>query len=50
MNPEKRIAELRGILQDHNYRYYVMDDPTIPMVNMIPYSVNYNPLKKKIQI
>ena len=29
MNPEKRIAELRGILQDHNYRYYVMDDPTI---------------------
>jgi DNA ligase (NAD+) len=29
MNPEKRIPELRGILQDHNYRYYVMDDPTI---------------------
>ena len=29
MNPEKRIAELREILQDHNYRYYVMDDPTI---------------------
>lgn len=29
MNPEKRIAELRGILEDHNYRYYVMDDPTI---------------------
>ena len=29
MNPEKRIAALRGILQDHNYRYYVMDDPTI---------------------
>jgi DNA ligase (NAD+) len=29
MKPEKRIAELRGILQDHNYRYYVMDDPTI---------------------
>ena len=29
MNPKKRIAELRGILQDHNYRYYVMDDPTI---------------------
>ena len=29
MNPEKRIAELRGILQNHNYRYYVMDDPTI---------------------
>ncbi len=29
MNSEKRIAELRKILQDHNYRYYVMDDPTI---------------------
>ena len=29
MNPEKRIAALREILQDHNYRYYVMDDPTI---------------------
>ncbi len=29
MNPEKRIAELREIIQDHNYRYYVMDDPTI---------------------
>ena len=29
MNPEKRIAKLREILQDHNYRYYVMDDPTI---------------------
>ena len=29
MNSEKRIAELREILQDHNYRYYVMDDPTI---------------------
>ncbi|MEC9049823.1 MAG: NAD-dependent DNA ligase LigA, partial [Candidatus Neomarinimicrobiota bacterium] len=29
MNPKKRIAELRGILQDHNYRYYVMDDPII---------------------
>ena len=29
MNPEKRIAQLREIIQDHNYRYYVMDDPTI---------------------
>ena len=29
MNQKKRIAELRGILQDHNYRYFVMDDPTI---------------------
>ena len=29
MNPEKRIDELRGIIQDHNYRYYILDDPTI---------------------
>mgnify|MGYP000285895810 FL=1 len=29
MSPEKQIAKLRDILQDHNYRYYVLDDPTI---------------------
>ena len=29
MNQKNRIAELRRILQDHNYRYYVMDDPSI---------------------
>ncbi|HIA93967.1 MAG TPA: NAD-dependent DNA ligase LigA [Candidatus Marinimicrobia bacterium] len=29
MNPEKRIDELRGIIQDHNYRYYILDDPMI---------------------
>ena len=29
MNPKKRIDELRGIIQDHNYRYYILDDPTI---------------------
>ena len=29
MIPEKRIAELRDILQDHNYRYYVLDNPVI---------------------
>ena len=29
MSPEKQIAKLREILQDHNYRYYVLDDPTI---------------------
>ena len=25
-----RAAELRGILEEHNYRYYVLDQPTIP--------------------
>ncbi|NWO08073.1 MAG: NAD-dependent DNA ligase LigA [Alteromonadaceae bacterium] len=26
----KRVAELRAELEDHNYRYYVLDDPQIP--------------------
>lgn len=29
-NPSSRIAELRRQLDDANYRYYVLDDPTIP--------------------
>ena len=29
-NPSTRIAELRRQLDDANYRYYVLDDPTIP--------------------
>lgn len=29
MNPKKRIVELRTTLHDHNYRYYVLDDPSI---------------------
>ena len=29
MNEEKRIHELRADLNDHNYRYYVQDDPVI---------------------
>ena len=29
MNPEIRITELREILNDHNYRYYVLNDPII---------------------
>lgn len=30
MNTEQRITELKKILNDANYCYYVMDDPTIP--------------------
>ena len=30
MNSKERIAELTGILNDANYRYYVLDDPKIP--------------------
>ncbi len=29
MNKEKRIHELRADLNDHNYRYYVQDDPVV---------------------
>lgn len=29
MNPKERIEELTKILNDANYRYYVMDDPTM---------------------
>jgi len=29
MNEEKRIHELRADLNDHNYRYYVQDDPVV---------------------
>ena len=29
MSIEKRIVGLRKVLENHNYRYYVMDDPTI---------------------
>lgn len=30
MEPKERIAQLTAILNDANYRYYVMDDPVIP--------------------
>lgn len=29
MSPKIQIKKLRGIIQDHNYRYYILDDPTI---------------------
>ena len=29
MNPERKIEELIKIIEDHNYRYYVLDDPII---------------------
>ena len=30
MDPKKRIEELSELLTDANYRYYVLDDPTMP--------------------
>ena len=30
MNPKERITELAKVLTDANYRYYVLDDPTMP--------------------
>ena len=30
MDPKERIAELTAILTEANYRYYVLDDPTMP--------------------
>lgn len=30
MTPSKKISELREQLNDHSYRYYVLDAPTIP--------------------
>ena len=30
MNPKERIEKLTALLTDANYRYYVLDDPTIP--------------------
>jgi len=29
-SPEQRAARLRDELREHNYRYYVLDDPSIP--------------------
>ena len=29
MDPKQRIHELTAILQDANYRYYVLDDPKL---------------------
>ena len=30
MDPKERVAELTAILNDANYRYYVLDDPKMP--------------------
>jgi len=30
MNPKERIEELTALLQQANYQYYVLDDPTMP--------------------
>ena len=30
MNPKERIPELTELLKEANYRYYVLDDPTMP--------------------
>ncbi|MEN1926860.1 NAD-dependent DNA ligase LigA [Luteimonas qiangzhengi] len=29
-NPAERVAELRGLIDDANYRYHVLDEPQIP--------------------
>jgi DNA ligase (NAD+) len=29
MNPAERAARLRDLINQHNYRYYVLDDPTV---------------------
>jgi len=29
MDPEQRVAELRRAINDHNYRYYVLNDPLV---------------------
>ncbi|WP_372972772.1 NAD-dependent DNA ligase LigA [Marinobacter sp.] len=29
-SPERRIQELRQVIDDHNYRYYVLDEPAVP--------------------
>ncbi len=28
--PERRIQELRQVIDDHNHRYYVLDEPAVP--------------------
>ena len=27
---QRRVQELRAAIEDHNYQYYVLDDPRIP--------------------
>ena len=34
MNPKDRILELSSQLTEANYRYYVLDDPTMPDLSM----------------
>ena len=29
MKPKERVTELREILNEHSYRYYIIDDPAI---------------------
>ena len=29
-SPDRRIAELRQVIREHDYRYHVLDDPTVP--------------------
>ena len=30
MEPQKRIQDLTALLNEAGYRYYVLDDPTLP--------------------
>jgi len=41
-DPAERVAELRRLVEHHNYRYHVLDDPEIPDA---AYDVLYDELK-----
>ena len=30
MDPQQRVAALRREIEQHNYRYHVLDEPTLP--------------------
>ena len=39
MNPQEKIAELTDLLNQANYRYYVLDDPQ--MLDFDPYDYQW---------
>ncbi|MGY0632875.1 NAD-dependent DNA ligase LigA [Luteimonas sp. A478] len=41
-NPAERISELRGLIDDANYRYHVLDEPQIP-------DVEYDALMRELE-
>ena len=40
---QQRVDELRAVLDDHNYHYYVLDDPRIP-------DAEYDRLFRELQV